>query len=97
MTDQCATCKFWSVNEQWDDSQEPEMERRGGCHRHAPSPLIGDVAYEILHHLTLLSWEAEHSTDKDFMNWEEAPLSNCSWPITRADDWCGDYAQGQLR
>jgi len=86
----CDKCTYWLANEQWNDDDLPEDERRGGCHRHAPSPLVGDVAFEILSHLTRLAWEVE-KREKEYERWEEATLEQCIWPITAGSDWCGDF------
>lgn len=86
----CDRCVFWVINEQWNDDDLEEDEKLGGCHRHAPSPLIGDVAYEILRHLTNLAWEVK-PVENEYRGWEDAPQQDCSWPQTKAADWCGDF------
>ena len=90
----CDLCKFWVKGEQFGDDETRHVdEKRGSCHRLPPSPLVGDVAHEILEHLTQLV----HASDSDlrenyFDSWEEAPQASSSWPTTEASDWCGEFS-----
>jgi hypothetical protein len=96
-TRRCDGCAFWALGEQWTplESQEGQHadDRLGTCHRHAPRPPTGDFEYEVLKHLTMISWD--HATagqqEDNFKNWEEAYLQETSWPTTTGADWCGEW------
>lgn len=84
----CETCKFWVQGYEW-----PDEPTNGTCRRHAPQPEAGDVAHEMLKHLTIISWrhaDAEQQ-EHEFKTWEDAAQRSSCWPTTEADDWCGDW------
>jgi|SRR5262249_61970372 len=90
----CDLCEFWVIGEQWRDTE------RGSCHRYAPRPTLGDYEYELMRHLTYLSWDVASDAEResDFMDWEEAYLGECCWPTTAASSWCGDFvSRGKTR
>jgi hypothetical protein len=84
-TRRCDTCEFWDRFDQW-----ANMPDRGNCHRNAPRPTTGEWEYEMLNHITTLSWQYSEDQEK-FKGWEEAALVESSWPSTTGEDWCGEW------
>lgn len=92
----CDACEFWVLGGQLPSEQEKKHkdDRLGYCRRRAPSPFNSDIPYELLRHLTHLSWNActEEEQADEFQDWEEAGLrSSHVWPMTTGSDWCGDW------
>jgi hypothetical protein len=94
----CDQCLHWVEGEEWggvqpNDGINDRDGYRGSCHRHAPVPSRGDWEYEVLNHLSMLSWSTsnENRNDKNWERWEEAFIAYAVWPVTRAGDWCGDF------
>ena len=87
----CDTCEFWERRGVDDD--EPVEDRRGLCRRAPPRPTHGDFEYEVLHHLTMISWRNSDEQEKEigFGNWEEAVEAPAIWPLTLGGDWCGEW------
>jgi hypothetical protein len=93
-TKRCDTCEFWAPGDQHRyDTSRHEDDREGACHRYAPRPTLGDFEYEVLQHLTIMSWRQadEKQQDEDFKGWEDAVLECVSWPATTGAEWCGDW------
>jgi hypothetical protein len=90
----CRNCTFWVEGEQFgrNKTEDPD-DRAGSCHRRAPHPTMGRWEYEVLQHLTLISWNTPNSKEKeeDFKSWEDCELQPCAWPETRAANWCGEF------
>ena len=86
----CDLCQFWVLGEQWRQGADDKI---GTCHRMAPRPTMGWFEYEILKHLTTLSWKvsSEEEQKSKFNDYEEAYLQSCSWPSTTAIDWCAEF------
>lgn len=99
----CDACGFWVLSEYQDTSRNPGRHTDdfvGTCRRRAPSPSNHDIVYELLKHLTHLSWNActEKERESDFKGWEEAGLhGSCSWPPTTGSDWCGEFSKKEER
>ena len=97
-TKRCDNCEFWDLDDQWDEShnegRHPD-DYVGNCHRNAPRPTMGNFEYEILKHITIVTWKhaTEEEKEREFKNWEEAYLGEVSWPSTKASDWCGEWLQ----
>jgi hypothetical protein len=96
----CDACEFWVLG--GERSAEDEMkkhadDRSGYCRRNAPFPHDYGTAYELLKHLTHLSWKActEEERETDFKDWEEACLRTRAWPMTEGSDWCGEFSKKQ--
>jgi hypothetical protein len=92
----CDACEFWVRSEFQSPKHADDL--TGDCRRRAPSPYNHDVVYELLKHLTHLSWNActEEERSTEFGGWEEAGLNgSCSWPPTRASGWCGEFSKKQ--
>ena len=97
----CDACEFWSLGGEHTpeiEMQKHEDDRRGYCRRHAPFPFDYGSAYEMLKHLTHLSWAActEEEQASDFESWEEACLGERIWPMTRGSDWCGEFSRNAV-
>jgi hypothetical protein len=93
VAERCDECRFWILGEEWgEQQQEHPNERRGGCHRNAPRPTMGDFEYRVLQALTLLVWEHEDYADLA-KHWEDAPLQGAIWPTTTAEDFCGEFSK----
>jgi hypothetical protein len=93
----CDACEFWVLLEHQDMKRHVD-DFRGDCRRRAPSPFNHDVTYELLKHLTHLSWNActEEERAADFEGWEDAGHNgSCSWPPTTGSDWCGEFSKKQ--
>lgn len=89
----CDLCTFWKKSEQTNDRRHPD-DLEGECRRNAPSPRPFDFHYEVLKHLTTLSWNVSDEEDrkKHFDDWEEADCTGTTtWPLTFAHDWCGEF------
>ena len=90
----CATCRFWLAG----NAGGRHREDAGCCHRHAPRPSKGQFEFEVMKHLTTLSWQVAtvQQKDADFNDWED-PIGcgDTHWPKTGAIDWCGEYERQQ--
>jgi hypothetical protein len=91
----CDTCEFWVLGGETplaNEKKHPD-DREGYCRRHAPAPFDHNSVYEVLRHLTHLSWAAvdEDERKNEFDGWEEASLHARAWPMTTGSDWCGDW------
>ena len=94
MTRRCDTCEFWERGDRGGADDEVHVDdRQGRCRRSPPRPTMGDWEYEILRHLTTISWRNanEHEQETEFRDWEEAVEAPVIWPITTASDWCGEW------
>ena len=62
----CRNCTFWVEGEQFgrNKTEDPD-DRAGSCHRRAPHPTMGRWEYEVLQHLTLISWNTPNSKEKE--------------------------------
>lgn len=96
----CDTCRFWDTDDPSLDRSGHPDDRQGTCRRRAPEPWASDYRYEVLRHLTHLSWKAlggGEFNEKEFNEWEDAAHYSCAcWPQTRGSDWCGDYERGKF-
>ena len=90
----CDTCEFWAPGDQrsYNPKRDPD-DREGACHRNAPPATHGGFEYEVLKLLSIIAWERadEEQQQKDFNDWEEAPLGLSSWPATTGGEWCGEW------
>jgi hypothetical protein len=98
MIRRCDTCKFWALGEEFHDKAQLEKhadDREGTCRRHAPSPVNYGFTYEVLRHLTHLSWKecSEGERETEFQDWEEAMFKSQAWPRTEGHDWCGEWRE----
>jgi hypothetical protein len=98
MARRCSDCAFWMINEHYGGPAllKPTIDPDyvgGTCRRNAPRPTLGDFEFEVLQHLTTVSWAHADEDQKknDFDLWEEAYIDRCSWPTTKAEDWCGEF------
>jgi hypothetical protein len=95
----CDTCEFWVEGEPWGGEQPypnaPPDERRGTCHRAAPHTSFGDHEYQLLRHLTLISWQhaTEEEQKREFRDWEEVHCDSAIWPTTEGSTWCGEWKE----
>ncbi len=97
MSRRCDTCEFWVLGGAYGVDSQTKCDvddREGHCRRHAPKPWNDEGIYQGLKHLTHLSWNActDEEKDTDFSAWEETHAGTVVWPVTTAQDWCGDWA-----
>jgi hypothetical protein len=98
--ERCGNCRYWDRSELTEI--EPNDEERSACHRHAPSPLQGELG-KIGGMLGNIRWciegmsNTEHSDDADYNFELRDSYEVDEWPRTRADDWCGEFEQATMK
>jgi hypothetical protein len=88
----CESCLYWDASAAVDASGFDDRPR-GACRRAAPRPrsdfdrIVADYLAQIARHLA-------PETDEDaFSIHESEAAAESYWPLTVADDWCGEYAK----
>jgi hypothetical protein len=89
MKARCDRCRFWQKIKDQRTVHADDMD--GECHFNAPPATHGRFEWELLSHLTTVSWAYAKNKNGDFDTWEDAPYDHAGWPQTRGDEWCGQF------
>ena len=88
----CSTCLYWEASTSLDAAAFDDRPR-GACRRLAPQPrsdfdrILADYLAQIARHLS------QEADEDDFTIHESEAAAESYWPLTVADDWCGEYAK----
>lgn len=88
----CSKCAYWQPEEPFD-----EGDPSGECRRRSP-PTFNRVEHQMASMLGQLAWAVHQKAGMELRPHEERdfdPDGNATdhaiWPITSADDWCGEF------
>lgn len=86
----CATCRYWDVAI-LTDSQAFDDRPRGSCRR-SPPQTRSDFDRIIADYLAAIARHLSQNGDEDaFSIHDSDAAAETYWPLTVADDWCGEY------
>jgi len=87
----CVTCRYWEMTK-GSQSTGFDDRPRGACRRQAPRPR-SDFDRIIADYLASIAHAVGQSEDEEpFTIHESDAAAESYWPVTVADDWCGEYA-----
>jgi hypothetical protein len=103
----CENCVYWEFSHYWEELKflDDDDNAWGDCHRHAPSP-FQSILTKLGNTLGSVAWATEaaahikHSenevcgTDYHFEGNDQHEV--WQWPLTKSDDWCGDFKAGRV-
>jgi hypothetical protein len=87
----CSTCRYWELSADADKAPLFDDRPRGVCRRAAPRPrsdfdrIIADYLASIARHVS------GQGGDDLYVIHESEAAAESYWPMTVADDWCGEY------
>jgi hypothetical protein len=86
----CASCRFWDAADVA-DPQAFDDRPRGSCRR-SPPQTRSDFHRIIADYLSVIARHLSQNGDEDAYSMHDSDAAaETYWPLTVADDWCGEF------